>query len=64
MTCKTYGKTAWEIDWKLKVLDNVENQNIVTKHIKRIQFIRKKKLEEVGLPPNMAPLLQSNVEQK
>ena len=64
MTCITYGKTAWEIDWKLVFLDNIESQNTVAKEIKRRQFIRKKKLEEVGLPPNMAPLLQSNVEQK
>ena len=64
MTCNTYGKTSWEIDWILIYLDNVENKNSVAKEVKRRQFIRKKKLDEVGLPPTMAPLLQSNVEQK
>ena len=64
MTCRTYGKTSWEIDWKLIFLDDVENQNTVAKEVKRRQFIRKKKIEEAGLPPNMAPLLQYNVEQE
>ena len=64
MTGKTYGKTSWEIYWRLIYLDNVENPNNVAKEIKRRQLIRKKKLDEVGLPPTMAPLLQSNVEQK
>ena len=64
MTCKTYGKISWANDWRLIYLDNVENQNSVAKEVKRRQFIKKKKLDEVGLPPTMAPLLQSNVEQK
>ena len=64
MTCKTYGKTSWEIDWKLIFLDNVENQNTVAKEVKRRQYIRKKKLEEVSLPPITASLLQTNVEQE
>ena len=58
MTCDTYGKTSWEIDWKEIFLNHVENQNTVAKEIKRKHFIRKKKLEEVGLPPILAPLLQ------
>ena len=58
MTCNTYGKTSWEIDWKEIFLNHVEKQNTVAKEVKRRQFIRQKKLDEVGLPPILAPLLQ------
>ena len=64
MTCRTYGKTSWEIDWKLIYLNSVENLNSFAKEVKRRQFIRKKKLDKVGRPPNMVSVLQSNIEQK
>ena len=63
LTCRAYGKITLKIDWKEIFLDNVENQITVAKEVKRRQYVRKKKLDEVGLPLLMAPLLQSNVEQ-
>ena len=27
MTCKTYGKYSWKIDWRLVYLSTLENQN-------------------------------------
>ena len=63
MSCESYGKTSWEIDWKEIFGSNVKNQNTVAKEIKRRQFIRKKKLDKVGLPPILAPLLKTSVEQ-
>ena len=64
MSCEAYGKTSWEIDWKEIFGNNVQNQNTVAKEVKRRQFIRKKKLDEVGLPLLLAPLLQTSVEQE
>ena len=63
MSCESYGKTSWEIDWKEIFGNIVQNQNTVAKEVKRRQFIRKKKLDEVGLPLILAPLLQTSVEQ-
>ena len=62
MTCEAYGKVTWEINWREVFENNVSNQNIVAKEIKRRQFIRKRKLDKVGLPPLLAPLLQASVE--
>ena len=64
MTCSKYGKVAWEINWKEIFLNNVKNLNFVEKEVKQRQFIRNKKLQEVGLPPLMAPLLHIDVEQE
>ena len=64
MSCESYGKTSWEIDWKEIFGNNFKNQNTVAKEVKRRQFIRKKKLDEVGLPLILAPLLQTSVEQE
>ena len=64
MSCEAYGKTSWEIDWKEIFGNNVKNQNTVAKEVKRRQFIRKKKIDEVGLPLLLAPLLQTSVEQE
>ena len=64
MTCSTYGKVAWEINWKEIYLNNVKNQNCVAKEVKQRQFIRNNKLQEVGLPPLLAPLLHIDVEQE
>ena len=58
MSCSTYGKVSCEIRWKEILLNNVENQIIVAKEVKRRKYLRKKRIEEVGLPPIMAPQLQ------
>ena len=63
MSCIAYRKTSWEINWKQIFGNNVKNQNTVAKEVKQRQFIRKKKLEEAGLPPMLAPLFQISVEQ-
>jgi hypothetical protein len=57
MSCESYGKIPWEMDWKEIYENDVEKQNTVAKEVKRRQYIRKKKIEEVGLPPILAPLL-------
>ena len=62
MNCKEYGYGRLTIDWKEIYLDDVENQKKNAKEVKRRLFIRKNKLEKVGLPTNMAPLLQDPVE--
>ena len=58
MTCRAYGKEPLETNWTEVFGNIVVNQNIVAKEIKRRQFMRKRKLDEVGLPPPLAPLLQ------
>ena len=63
MSCKEYGHGKLTIDWKEIFLDDVNNQNKIAKEVKRRLFIRKTKLEKVGLPTNVAPLLQDSVEQ-
>ena len=35
MTCEAYGKVAWEINWREVFENNVSNQNIVAKEIKK-----------------------------
>ena len=62
MSCKEYGHGNLTIDWKEIFLDDVVNQNKIAKEVKRRLFIRKTKLEKVGLPTNVAPLLQDPVE--
>ena len=64
MSCEAYGKVTWDINCKEIFATNISIQNIVAKEIKRRQFIRKRKLEKVGLPPHLAPLLQASVELK
>ena len=65
MTCRAYGKAAWEINWKSKYQNNVKHQNIVAKEVKRRQFFTKiKKNLEVGRPLLLAPLLHIIVEQQ
>ena len=63
MSCKEYGHGKLTIEWKEIFLDDVNNQNKIAKEVKRRLFIRKTKLEKVGLPTNVAPLLQDSVEQ-
>ena len=42
--------------------NDFEKQNIIAKDVRKIQQKRKHKLEEVGLPQLLAPLLQDPVE--
>jgi hypothetical protein len=62
MTCRSYGTVSLEINWREIYGNNVLNQVQVAKEIKRRQFIRKRKLDEVGLSLPLAPLLQTSVE--
>ena len=62
MKCKEYGIGILNIDLKEIYENNVENQNQVAKEVKRRLFLRKAKLDKVGLPANMAPMLQDPVE--
>ena len=62
MTCRAYGKTTLDIDWKKIFVDNVETQNTASKEVKKRQYVRKKKIDDVGVPLLMAPLLKSKVE--
>ena len=62
MMCKEYGIGILNIDWKEIYENNFENQNQVAKEVKRRLFLRKAKLDKVGLPDNMAPMLQDPVE--
>ena len=62
MMCKEYGIGILNIDWKEIYEIFFENQNQVAKEVKRRLFLRKAKLDKVGLPANMAPMLQDPVE--
>ena len=62
MKCFLYGPTNLEIEYTEMFGNTHENQYIVAIEIKRRSQIRKAKLDEVGLPPLMAPLLQDTVE--
>ena len=62
MTCSSYGNNPLEIHWSKMFEDNMEEQVILAKDIKRRQFLRKRKQEEDGLPPIQAPMLQTSVE--
>ena len=64
MTCRAYGKVAWEINWKSIYQNNVKHQNIVAKEVKRRTKFKNKKLLEFGLPPLLATLFQIIVEQE
>ena len=63
MTCKLYGE---EIDTPLKEIfgTEVDKQYKIAIKIKRTRQMRNIKLEEIGLPDNLAPLLQASVEQQ
>ena len=58
MSCKAYGMDSLDIDWKLIYENEPETQFKIAEEIKRRHNLRKYKLEEVGLPSNVAPLLQ------
>ena len=62
MSCSFYGPVYLENNWTEIYGDDYEKQNCIAKEIRRRQRIRKNKLEEVGLPQLLAPLLQDPVE--
>ena len=63
MTCTLYGE---EIETPLEEIfgNEVDKQCLIAIEIKRRQQMRNSKLEEVGLPDNLAPMLQASVEQQ
>ena len=62
MSCSLYGQSDLENHWSEINGDDFEIQNSIAREIRRRQDIRKLKLEEVGLPQLLAPLLQDPVE--
>ena len=59
MSCKSYGKVPFEMNWTEIFESNPDDQNIIAVEIRRRYSIRKLKIDEVGLPQsNVAPLLQ------
>ena len=58
MSCPAYGETSLEKDWKIIYGNDSESQYEIATEIRKRHTLRKSKLEEVGLPHNMAPLLQ------
>ena len=58
MSCPAYGKTSLEKDWKIIYGNEPESQFEIAVEIRKRHNLRKSKIEEVGLPCNMAPLLQ------
>ena len=53
MTCSTYRKVAWEINWKEIFQNNVENQNSVAKNVKKKKtyiYIYEKQKASTGRP--------------
>ena len=62
MTCDFYGNET-EIPWTDIFGNDSDKQFLLANEIKKRQHMRKDKLEEVGLPYNVAPLLQMSVEQ-
>ena len=63
MTCGLYGNKI-EIPWTDIFENDSDTQFLIAIEIKRRQHMRKNKIEEVGLPHNVAPLLRISVEQQ
>ena len=61
MSCQKYGNNL-KTHWKLIFENDPDNQYEIATEVKRRHCIRKTKLDKAGLPPNMAPLLQTPVE--
>ena len=61
MNCKTYGKLSCETNLTEIFGNYVHQLNIIAREIQKRQRLRKIKLEEVGLPPLLAPLLQTDL---
>ena len=60
MTCSAYGNNPLVIHWSEIFGNDADKQVTIAKDIKRRQFLRKRKQEEVGLPPTLAPMLQKS----
>ena len=58
MSCPAYGETSLERDWKIIYGNDTESQFEIATEIRKRHTLQISKLEEVGLPHNMAPLLQ------
>ena len=61
MSCLSYGNYDLGLNWKEMFEDDPEKLNIIAIEVYRRKQIRKTKLE-VGLPHQLAPLLQEPVE--
>ena len=61
MSCLSYGNYDIDLNWKDIFEDDPEKQNIIAIEVNRRKQLRKTKLE-VGLPHQVAPLLQEPVE--
>ena len=59
MTCSAYGDNPLTLHWSEIFGNDANKQVIIAKDIIRRQYIRKRKQEEVGLPPTLAPMLQN-----
>ena len=62
MTCQLYENEI-EIPCTELFGNDSDKQFLIVSEIKKRQHMRKHKLEEVGLPYNLAPLLQVSVDQ-
>ena len=62
MTCTLYGEEI-DIPWEEIFGTDIEKQCLIATDIKRRQEIRNNKIEEVGLPEILVPLLQVSIEQ-
>ena len=58
MSCPAYGETSLEKDGKIIYGNDTESQFEIATEIRKRHTLQISKLEEVGLPHNMAPLLQ------
>ena len=59
MTFSACGNNPLTIHWS-EIFGNDANERVtIAKDNKRRQYIRKRKQEEVGLPPTLAPMLQN-----
>ena len=58
MSCETYGKGSLETDWKEIYCNDSESQIEISREIRRRILMRTSKINEEGLPPILAHLLQ------
>ena len=58
MSFPAYGKTSIEKDWKIIYGNDSKSQFKIAAEIRKQHNLQKSKLEQVGLPSNVAPMLQ------
>ena len=58
MSCEEYGKGSLETDWKEIYCNESESQFEIAREIRRRILRRNSQINEDGLPPIQAPLLQ------